>query len=170
MILASCKVLWKILFVARSLIEQLSLNGLLCKIDTYSWFLPFSTPFICLFIRRTSLYEGHLVSVQIVSFLEKIDCISDFHLQMSDFLSMIPTLFSTDKRHPKLTLSSPALSTTNPGRGANNAFTLYTIQLAICASFSHPFSLDIWFKSLFTWRWGTPGRWGNMWRVTPPNM
>ena len=23
-------------------------------------------------------------------------------------------------------------------------------------------------EGLFTWRWGTPGRWGNMWRVTPP--
>ena len=22
---------------------------------------------------------------------------------------------------------------------------------------------------LFTWRWGTPGRWGNMWQVTPPS-
>ena len=26
------------------------------------------------------------------------------------------------------------------------------------------------FEGLFTWRWGTPGRWGNMWWVTPPNM
>ena len=25
-------------------------------------------------------------------------------------------------------------------------------------------------KGLFTWSWGTPGRWGNMWRVTPPIM
>ena len=25
-------------------------------------------------------------------------------------------------------------------------------------------------KGLFTQRWGTPGRWGNMWRVTPPIM
>ena len=34
-----------------------------------------------------------------MSFLEKVDCISDFHLQilMSDFLPMIATLFSTDK-------------------------------------------------------------------------
>ena len=24
------------------------------------------------------------------------------------------------------------------------------------------------FKGLFTWRWGTPDRWGNMCRVTPP--
>ena len=39
------------------------------------------------------------MSVQIVSFLEKVDYISDFHLQilMSDFLPMIATLFSTDK-------------------------------------------------------------------------
>ena len=25
-------------------------------------------------------------------------------------------------------------------------------------------------KGLFTWSWGTPGRWGNMWQATPPNM
>ena len=25
-------------------------------------------------------------------------------------------------------------------------------------------------KGLFTWRWGTQGRWGKMWRVTPPVM
>ena len=25
-------------------------------------------------------------------------------------------------------------------------------------------------KGMFTWRWGTPNRWGNMWRVTPPIM
>ena len=24
------------------------------------------------------------------------------------------------------------------------------------------------FQDLFTWRWGTPDRWGNMWQVTPP--
>ena len=28
--------------------------------------------------------------------------------------------------------------------------------------------LICWSKGLFTWRWGTPDRWGNMWRVTPP--
>ena len=26
------------------------------------------------------------------------------------------------------------------------------------------------FQGLFTWRWGTPGRWGKVWRVTPPIM
>ena len=25
-------------------------------------------------------------------------------------------------------------------------------------------------KDLFTWRWGTPDRWGKMWRLTPPVM
>ena len=25
-------------------------------------------------------------------------------------------------------------------------------------------------KELFTWRWGTSGRWGKIWRVTPPIM
>ena len=28
--------------------------------------------------------------------------------------------------------------------------------------------LDSVSKGLFTWRWWTPERWGNMWRVTPP--
>ena len=25
-------------------------------------------------------------------------------------------------------------------------------------------------KGLFTWRWGTPGKWGKIWRITPPIM
>ena len=84
------------------------------------------------------------MSVQTVSVLEKVDCVSDFHLQilMSDFLPMIATLFSTDKA-PKVDVIVPCFVYCEDRlRCKQRVHALYH-PLAICTLFSHPFSLNI---------------------------
>lgn len=55
--------------------SQINWYNRLCKLDIWSWFLPFSNSFIWLLVRRTSLLDGLLVpAVTDMSVLERDDC------------------------------------------------------------------------------------------------